>query len=147
MFDRDKEGISEYKLDKNFVIFSVANHEARRGIHGKSFAALLPVPPFRNDCLEYSNLPIEFLFRDEHLEKSVDGSGLSLRLKKASIMVGERKIEKPLDDFTHFKDIVGGKVDFAEKVIPTLDADAFDAFDKIFELIESLISYDKSRGR
>jgi predicted ATPase len=146
LFDRDSEGISAYKLDRNFVVTSVADHEVKRGMYGRSYAALLPVPAFRSDCLTYPNLPIEFLFRDEHLEKLVDGCGLSLRRKKASITVGERRIEIPLDDLTHFKDIVGGKVDFVEKVIPTLDADAFDAFDKIFELIESLISYDKSRG-
>ncbi|PRZ49531.1 ATP-dependent nuclease [Tritonibacter scottomollicae] len=145
LFDRDPEGIAAYKLDKNFVEFDVVGHKAKRGMHGKSYAALLPAPDFRDDCAAYQNLPIEFLFRDEHLGKSVDGKRLALKGKKASTMVGTQKVEKPLDDVTHFKDVGNGKTDFAEVIVPSFDAEAFDAFDQVFSIIEGLIAFEAAR--
>lgn len=146
LFDRDPEGIAAYKLDKNFVEFVVGANQAKRGMHGKSYAALLPAPSFRDECAKYENLPIEFLFRDEHLGKCVDGKCLTLKVKKATTKVGTQIVEKPLDNLTHFKDVGSGKVDFAEAIIPTFAPDAFDAFDQVFEIIEGLIAYDASRG-
>lgn len=146
LFDRDPEGIAAYKLDKNFVEFDVAGDKAKRGMHGKSYAALLPAPAFRDECAKYENLPIEFLFRDEHLKTSVDGKRLVLKGKKATTMVGTQKVEKPLDDVTHFKDVGSGKSDFAEVIVPTLEAGAFDAFDQVFVMIEGIIAYEESRA-
>lgn len=145
LFDRDPEGIGAYKLDKNFVEFDVAGHKAKRGMHGKSYAALLPAPDFRDECAKFENLPIEFLFRDEHLAKSVDGKKLILKGKKASTMVGTQKVEKPLDDLTHFKDVGAGKNDFAEVIVPSFEADALDAFDQVFAIVEGLIAFEEAR--
>lgn len=147
LFDRDAEGIQAYRLDRNFVECDVRVYKAKRGMHGKSYAALLPAPTFRDQCAEYENLPIEFLFRDEHLRASVNGKQLGLRTKKASIVVGTKKVEKPLDDVTHFKEVVSGKSDFATVIAPTLSSDAFDAFDKVFELIEGLLEFEQERHR
>lgn len=145
LFDRDPEGITAYKLDRNFVEFDLAGQRAKRGMHGRSYAALLPAPVFREECALYENLPIEFLFRDEDLVKSVDGKRLVLKGKKATTMVGTKKVEKPLDDFTHFKDVVSGKSEFAEVIVPTLEPSAFEAFDKVFEIIEGFIATEESR--
>lgn len=145
LFDRDPEGISAYKLDRNFVEFDVAGHKVKRGMHGRSYAALLPAPAFRAECANFGNLPIEFLFRDEHLAHVVDGKSLALKVKKATTMVGTQKVEKPLDNLTHFKDVGSGKSDFAEVIVPTFGTEAFDAFDQVFEIIERLIEIDVSR--
>lgn len=147
LFDRDKEGIKEYGFDRNFVEIDVGTRKAKRGMHGKSYAALLPVPAFRGECGKYENLPIEFMFRDEHLEKAVDGKRLKLNLKKFSTVMGGQKIEKSFDDFTHFKDVGSGKSDFAETVVPSFEPDAFDAFDAVFELIEGLLEYEAARPK
>lgn len=146
LFDRDKEGIKEYSFDKNFVEINLGEHKAKRGMHVKSYAALLPIPSFREECGKYDNLPIEFMFRDEHLAKSVNGKRLKLNLKKASVMVGSQKVEMPLDDFTHFKDVGSGKVDFAEEIVPTFEPEAFDAFDAVFDIIDELLAHEESRA-
>ena len=142
IFDLDQEGVSAYKLDKNFVEMEVGGFSFKRGMHGQAYAAFLPAPEFREECKEYCNLPIEFLFRDEHLAEMVDGMSLTLKRKKASTKVGIKKIEKLLDDVTHFKEVGDGKTDFANVIVPTLDADAFDAFDDVFAMIDQIIVYN-----
>lgn len=146
LFDYDEKGISAFKLDKNFIDIKVGDSIAKRGIHGRSYAACLPAPNFREECKKYKNLPIEFMFKDEYLNKSVEGHRLVLRTKCASTMIGGTKIELPLEDLTHFKDINAGKVEFSDIIVPTLPPEAFEAFDAVFSLIESLISDNEKRG-
>ena len=141
LFDYDREGTKAYKLDKNFVETEVGGISIKRGLHGQSYAACLPAPEFRQECKEYCNLPIEFLFRDEHLAVEVDGKKLTLNRKKASTIVGYKKVEETLEDVTHFKDVGSGKTDFADVVVPTFDAEAFDAFDAVFAMIEEIIEF------
>lgn len=143
LFDYDTEGDSAYKLDRNFVEFEVGGHTVKRGMHGKSYAARLPAPDFRQDCKEHCNLPIEFLFRDEDLSKEVGGQKLTLKRKKASTMVGKKKFEVELEDLTHLKDVGAGKTEFAENIVPTFEADAFDAFDAVFEMIEAIVEHNQ----
>jgi predicted ATPase len=142
LFDYDEQGIKAYKLDRNFVTTDIGGQKVNKGIHGKSYAALLPTPGFRTDCAEYENLPIEFLFRDEHLAVQIDGEGLTLNRKKASTKVGTKVIQIELDDVTHLKDVGAGKPHFADVVVPTLPVDAFDAFDAVFQMISSIIEYE-----
>lgn len=123
----------------------VAGHKAKRGIHGKPYAALLAAPDFRDDWAKYYNLSIEFLFRDKQLTKSVDGKKLTLKVKKASTKVGTQKIEMPLDDVTHFKDVGTRKTDFAEVIVPSFEAQAFDAFDLVFKIVVGLIAFEADR--
>lgn len=146
LFDYDDKGLSAYKLDRNFVKDNIGEFFVKRGMHGQSYAACLPAPEFRRECKEYENLPIEFLFRDEHLSAEVDGKKLVLTQKKASTKVGGRKIEKTLDDVTHFKDVGSGKTDFAEVIVRTFNEDAFDAFDAVFAMIESIIEHNQQRN-
>ena len=140
LFDYDVEGLTAYKLDRNFVDKKIGCFDCKRGIHGKSYAASLPVPAFRQECKKYKNLPIEFLFRDEQIDTEVDGNRLDLEKKKASTKVGDEKIEIELPgNATCFKDIRGGKTEFANIVAPTFDATAFDGFDQVFAMIEAII--------
>ncbi|WP_081649781.1 ATP-dependent nuclease [Fodinicurvata sediminis] len=144
LFDYDDEGTRAYKLDRNFVEIQIGSFLVKRGLHGQSYAACLPAPSFRQECKEYQNLPIEFLFRDDHLEREVSGKKLALKLKKASIQVGGNKIEKSLENVTHFKDVGEGKVDFAETIAPTFESEAFDGFERVFSLIERIIDYARN---
>lgn len=145
LFDYDDAGISAYKLDKNFVEVNIEEFSCKRGMHGRSYAALLPAPSFRDLCKEYSNMPIEFLFRDEQLAAKVDGRCLVLKRKRASTVVGGNKIEFELEDVTHFKDISAGKADFANFVVPTFGPDAFEGFDDVFRMIELVIGDNSAR--
>ncbi|WP_186398532.1 hypothetical protein [Stappia sp. P2PMeth1] len=83
------------------------------------------------------------MFRDEHLEKEEDGIKLELKRKKASNMLGGHKIEIELDDHTHFKDPGDGKTHFADVIVGTLPREAFDGFDRIFNIIMEIIEYDR----
>ena len=143
LFDYDEAGLRAYKLDKNFVETEVNSFAVKRGMHGQSYAACLPSPDFRQECRDHKNLPIEFLFRDEQLAAEVDGKKLVLKPKLASTVVGGKKYEIPLGDGTHLTDIASGKVDFADVVVTTFNADAFDAFDAVFTMIEAIIEYNQ----
>ena len=142
LFDYDSEGLKAYRLGRNFVDCDIAGYSVKKGMHGRSYAACLPAPNFRRDCREFENLPIEFMFRDEHISAEVGGMKLGLKIKKTSTMIGSKKVEQELEDLTHFKDVVSGKTEFANNIVPTLDPDAFDAFDSVFEMIEALIQHD-----
>ncbi|MBN7774740.1 AAA family ATPase [Nitratireductor aquimarinus] len=144
LFDYDSEGLKAFKLDRNFVDISINGQDAKRGMHGQSYAACLPAPDFRAECKEHQNLPIEFMFQDEHLNAEVNGSKLTLKRMKASRMVGEKKVEQFLPDVTHFKEIGSGKSGFADVVVPTLGAEAFEAFDAVFSMIEAMIAHNQS---
>lgn len=143
LFDYDDEGVAAYKLDKNFVDSEIGGFPVKRGMHGQSYAGCLPAPDFRQECWDHRNLPIEFLFRDEQLSTEIDGKRLTLKQKKASTMVGSKKIEIPLDNVTHFKDVGSGKADFAEVIVPTFEANAFDGFDAVFAMIEAIIAHSQ----
>lgn len=144
LFDNDNEGKKAYQLDRNFSERTINGHSVKGGGSGKAYAALLPAPSFRNDCLTYANLPIEFMFRDEYLErKSADGKKLILKTKKATTMLGDIKVEKDLDDITHFKDIKGGKKEFAYHIVPNFGAEAFDGFEAVFNVLEAIIGDSK----
>ena len=142
LFDYDAEGIAAYKLDRNFVETTIGGFKVKRGMHGRAYAAYLQIPDFRKECQEYKNLPIEFLFRDAELNKELNHKKLDLVVKKATTMVGDKKIEKALDDFTWFKDVRGGKSDFAETIAPNFDDTAFAGFKPTIAMIEAIFQND-----
>lgn len=144
--DFDADGIKAYQLDRNFVECEINGHTVKRGMHGRSYAACLPAPDFRQECKDYENMPIEFLFRDEQLAEEVEGKKLTLKRKKTSTMIGTKKIEQELPDSTHFKDVGAGKSDFADVIVPTFDPQAFDAFEKVFEMITGMIAHNRQAG-
>jgi hypothetical protein len=83
------------------------------------------------------------MFRDEQLAADVDGVRLTLNIKKTSRMLGSKKIEQELPNHTHFKDVGAGKTEFADIIVPTFDADAFEAFDTVFRMIEAIIAHSQ----
>ncbi|MAY61791.1 MAG: hypothetical protein CML29_06235 [Rhizobiales bacterium] len=144
IFDYDSEGIKAYQLNKNFNEIEIAGHKVKKSIHGQAYATLLLPPTFREECGEYENLPIEFLFRDEHLAAEVDGQRLNLKRKKATTLIGTKRVERELEDVTHFKDVGAGKTQFANSIVPSLPPDAFDGFEAIFVCIEQIIEDSQS---
>lgn len=144
IFDYDQEGIKAFKLDKNFAEIRLAEQDVKRSIHGQSYAAFLTAPDFRADCKAYQNLPIEFMFRDEHLATKVDKKMLKLRRMTTSRMVGEQKVEQELPDQTHFKEVAAGKTDFSRTIVPTFEAHVFDGFEALFILVEAIIEHSKA---
>jgi hypothetical protein len=114
-------------------------------MHGRAYAACLPIPDFRHDCGELDNLPIEFMFPDEALAIEHEGSSLQLRVKEASTKFGDKIIKVPLKDELRYKVITGGKDIFANQIVPERTAEYFSAFDALFRMIDAIFQFDANR--
>jgi hypothetical protein len=145
LFDRDAEGIAAFGLDKNFIKVEAEGFSFKRAMHGRAYAACLPIPDFRDDCGELNNLPIEFMFPDEVLSKEHEGRSLRLKVKEASVKFGEQVIRRPLENETRYKIVTGGKDVFANQIVPNLPAEYFSAFDELFKMIDTILKFDASR--
>lgn len=140
LFDRDREGIKGFQLDGNFVPF---NSKVDQKVHKnkKAYAFLVPVPSGMEEFERLRNLPIEFLFEEQHLSKKVDNEGLVLipRTLK-TIMDGEIVNQQPGDRLEFMRIEKNSKKGFAEKVVPTLPAKAFKNFTLVFDVIKTMIN-------
>lgn len=146
IFDRDSSGVAEFdKLTKNFsATDSTKSSKAHRNKF--AFAILLPIPDFRIDYIKYGNLCIEFLFPEEALEKKTE-SGDGLKFKKAEVLKivvsGNRQL--PSDEISPIslpeglRTIEGGKIVFAEEIVPDLSVEHFDQFAPLFAQISKLL--------
>lgn len=140
LFDRDESGIREWKLDNNFAANDLFS-DVKAAKNGRSFGFLLPVPDFRKACGDNENLPIEFLFSDEHLQTIVDGVSLLLTPLVAYKKLGGQTLKIPLSGGTEVQTIEeSSKTPFAKVVVPNLPDEAFKAFDSIFNAVELIIS-------
>lgn len=142
LFDLDAAGLKAFKLDSNFVTTEIEDFEVKRGMHGQAYAACLPAPDFREDCEEVGNLPIEFLFPDEALQSEHNGERLSLKRMQATRQLGTSKVDLDLPDETRYKSVGSGKQMFAEQIVPNLQDDAFEGFEPVIELIESVFAFN-----
>lgn len=142
LFDRDSEGKRSYKLDNNYV-----ETEDKRGkIHKnkKACALMIPTPVGKERFEELEVLCIEFLFEKSDLEKRVDGVGLKLKSGFIREMYNGKEISKKIStDFACSEIVRSSKMDFAEKVVPTLEKASFVHFKLLFETIESLLQQMK----
>lgn len=142
LFDRDSAGIKAWGLDRNFIVDS-ANPDVRRSTNGRSIAILLPTPDFRQNCATHENLPIEFMFRDEHLDLEVDGKKLKRRPMVIVRTMGSAQIQLPIPGGTEVSEIIADtKMAFATVVVPKLPDEAFNAFDSLFTLLESIVDVE-----
>ncbi|MBV2130446.1 hypothetical protein [Arsukibacterium indicum] len=142
IFDHDKEGLDCFKKLRNFDQ-APNNHRLKIHKNGFAFALLLPVPEFRQntpDCV-----CIEFLFEDTCF-KDQNGKGLFTELDISLVSNGV-KIDLPLSaiqldllPISPVPKITGGKNDFAERVVKTLDAHCFEEFKVLFSDIDSIVS-------
>ena len=154
LFDRDSEGINAFdSLSRNFVkvkgLDDIKEHK-----HRMAYASLLPIPLERHDYAIQKNLPLEFLFSDEVLNKrNAKNLGLILDDPKIdSLIVNGRKVDPnqfglPLNpvvaQLTGLKKIRSGKNIFAQEIIPTLDPSEFENFLVVFDLILYIIAENK----
>lgn len=139
LFDRDSEGEKGWSLDANFAQDKTLT-EVRSAKNGKAHGILMPVPDGGEPLAAASNLPIEFLFARGVLDTRVNGRGLILEPLPVIVQCGGKVIEKsPGTELWQMK-IKDGKKPFAEDVVPSLHADAFSQFEKIFGLVEALIA-------
>jgi hypothetical protein len=144
LFDRDEEGLKEFKLDKTFFQDDLLD-EVKRSQHGRAFAILMPAPRYREACSRHHNLPIEYLFADEFLNWEVSGKRLHLMPVTASRKLGDQILRVPLGETTEYMEIESGsKIVFASEIVPTFPDEAFTAFEEIFSRVEMIIENAQS---
>jgi len=138
LFDRDAEGMKEFNLDKNFTPIDEIT-DAKVHHNQRSVALILPHGPEHTEMAAADNLPIEFLFSIESLNKKVDGRGLTISYQEIKTICGGKVIATSISDKPEHMTIKGGKVHFAEHVAPTLNSDEFSGFSPLLQSIEEII--------
>lgn len=139
LFDYDEEGVKGYKLDRNFKEVQLNGVNVKKSKYGKAYGLCLVAPNYRDDCKSFTNLPIEFMFRDEVLGTEKNGAKLELALIEKSVTFGGKEIKQSFEDVTHFKRVKNGKVEFANNIVPSFDAGQFQAFSVVFQTIAEIV--------
>jgi len=143
LFDRDEAGIREWKLDATFLSRDLFV-DVKSAKHKKAYGVLLPTPEYRTDCATCQNLPLEFLFSDEHIDSVVGEKRLQLTPAMATRKMGDETIRIPIGEETAFQIIdEKSKMDFAKFVVPKLPDEAFGAFIQLFDIIDGIIDDSK----
>lgn len=138
LFDRDKEGIKSYKLDKNF---NEIDNKYKKHKNGRAYALLLPIPPGKEKFAHYQNLCIEFFFEKSDIDKRIDGKGLKLNPTILKSVFRDEVVEERTATELHFHEIDSStKRFFAEKIVPTLPPESFVHFKLLFNCINEILS-------
>lgn len=140
LFDRDQEGINAFEnLDRNFI--ETAEDKLIKIHKNKTVAAfLIPDIDGKQDYIEAKNLPIEFVFHDDYIEKkNAEGYGLELRQESRVTYIGPLKIPNGETTEPHYRKIGANKVLFAEEIVPTFPVAAFDDFEIIFIIFKRIL--------
>jgi len=150
LFDRDSEGIKAFNsLPESFEPLS-GYDGVKVAKYNFAFAMLLPVPPGREDYAKCENLSIEFMFPDEALEiRTAEGRTLELKTPEPDyfttkngkrIPLESRELNIPPEKLKSRRKIIDGKDVFAQEIVPNLDASYFQAFEKLFQMIEEIVN-------
>lgn len=143
LYDRDKAGLKEgfNRLNRNLIVIPDKPY-LKRHKNGKSFAFILPPQDGLERFIECTNLPIEFLFSEEDLnKKDPNGNGLVMIPFQGNISFGDIVIETIRRNDIFLCSInKNSKIIFAEKIVPSLERESFSKFDFIFNAILKIIS-------
>lgn len=135
LFDYDHEGIDAFEnLDKNFQVHKI--NDVVKVHKNNVFAAMVyPDIPGIEEYRNARNLCIEFLFPEEALQKKIGGHGLQLKQQARTYRVGRLAEGQEETTEPQYRSIGSGKMLFANKIVPTLDDNAFINFGQLFGLI------------
>jgi hypothetical protein len=138
LFDRDNEGVKAWNLDGNFAQFG-DNEDVRVSKNKKAYAIRLPVPIAVPELARSSHHCVEMMFPIEALNKKVEDKGLRLRGLPIETRCGNTVITSIQGTEIWQMCVVDGKMWFAERVVPTLPKEDFEAFEQVFTLIDSIL--------
>jgi hypothetical protein len=138
VFDRDGEGLREYKQLRND--YSEQN-DFRISKSRNAAALLLPIPPGREEYARFENLCIEYYFADSCLQpKTPEGYGLIFEFPPITQRIGSTSIVETIPNTRlETRKIRSGKSVFAKKIVPTLPPNEFESFKPLFERIIELV--------
>lgn len=138
LFDRDSDGKKAWSLDANFQKFDDLD-DVKVSKNGKAFAVLLPVPQKVPDLSKSEHHCVELMFPLQALNKKVEGRGLVLKNIPVETRCGNTVIEKIAGSEIWQFAVQDGKKWFAEKVVPSLSSEDFEAFGQLFSTIERIL--------
>jgi AAA15 family ATPase/GTPase len=151
IFDNDEEGQKEFgKLSRNFVSAKFGR-ESKQHKNGFAWAMLIPEPDFRSGFASAKNLCIEYLFKDEILERKFEnGSQLEIKQPQIALLIGGQRQECLPFDVTHtlgiesmkYRKIGDGKDEFSREIVPNLNREDFSSFEHIVKSIKMIIYSD-----
>ncbi|MBY5325414.1 hypothetical protein [Rhizobium leguminosarum] len=139
LFDRDIDGIKGWNLDANFLKFETYE-DVKVSRNKKAYAIRLPVPTKMPDLAKSSHHCVEFMFPMEALKRTVEEKGLRLRGLPVETRCGNTVIMSIQGTEVWQMIIDDGKKWFAEKIVPTLPAEDFQAFEQIFCLVDAILA-------
>lgn len=147
VYDRDEAGFKKgfNKLNKNLVKYNDKEF-VKRHKNYKSFALVLPDQRGLEQFVKYCNLQIEFLFSKDDIDKrDENGRGLILNPYQHRCVFGGEVVTTIARKELYLCSIErSSKKLFAEKIVPTLNADSFKNFKLIFETIEEIVENNKT---
>jgi hypothetical protein len=140
LFDRDRKGKSEYQNRLHNDFRSDPDGKWKIAKERKAGAMVLPVPPGKEDYDSYDNLCIEFYFSEQVLSTSnADGIGLTWEYPNVEVQ-GKRLPDEFQLQIPATRILKGGKVIFAEQIVPTLEIEEFEVFRPLFDNLVDLIN-------
>ncbi|KIV66969.1 Putative ATP/GTP-binding protein [Rhizobium sp. UR51a] len=138
LFDRDIDGIKGWNLDANFGRFGTYD-DVKVSKNKKAYAIRLPVPAKVPDLEKSSHHCVEFMFPIDALKKTVEEKGLRLRGLPVETRCGNTVITTIQGTEIWQMIVDDGKKWFAEKIVPTLPVEDFEAFEQVFSLIDAIL--------
>lgn len=85
------------------------------------------------------NLPIEFLFDKQYLDEKIEGIGLEISFAPLTLKFGGKLVKTEVSQEPAHMKLEKNKSWFAERVVPSLPAEAFVHFEPLISGIEALI--------
>ncbi|HEY9184325.1 MAG TPA: AAA family ATPase [Salegentibacter sp.] len=144
LYDYDSGGFDKgfNKLNKNFSKFN-GKEFVQMHKNQNSFAMVIPEQPGLEDFYNFKNLPIEFLFSEQDLNKEVDGRKLELSPYRMDVKMNGVTIDtEEYTDLQYCSIKKGSKKHFAEKVVPSLETASFENFKLLFSTIDEILNYE-----
>jgi predicted ATPase len=147
IYDNDDAGNQKgfQKLNKNFSTKN-GNKYLKQHKNKRAFAIVLPAVDGLEEFEKFKNLPIEFYFKLEDLEKEVEGKRLILEPFQYKIRFHGEIVGTQIKEDMYFSKIKGAsKKYFAESIVPTFEKESFNNFIPLFELITENIQENESK--
>lgn len=127
-------------LSANFITTEVLGVTVKVHQNKKAIAFLLPT--FDDRTAQYAmaeNLSIEYYFDDECIHLKNNGIGLHFMQGTLQTRINGKITNECLNENPYYFSIDGGKMCFAESIVPFFETSKFEGFRHLFELIDKII--------
>ena len=141
IYDQDNAGKKAFNsLSANFITTEVLGVTVKVHQNKKAIAFLLPT--FDDRTAQYAmaeNLSIEYYFDDECIHLKNNGIGLHFMQGTLQTRINGKITNECLNENPYYFSIDGGKMCFAESIVPFFETSKFEGFRHLFELIDKII--------